>query len=92
MCELPNNIKKCQRIQWCKDSHLLDKNFGEWWDRMIIQGYNEWAMCDTMTCDDAEPCKEAKFPDSISPPLEYMKHHKVFDPKKINEYDLCCFY
>ena len=37
-------------------------------------------------------CKEAKFPDPIGLPLEYMKHHGVFDSKKTSEYDLCHFY
>ena len=59
---------------------------------MISKDHNEWNTCDTMTCDHVDPCKEAKFPDPISPPLEYMKHCRVFDAKKTNEYDFCCFY
>ena len=59
---------------------------------MISKDHNEWNTCDTMTCDHVDPCKEAKFPDPISLPLEYMKHCRVFDAKKTNEYDFCCFY
>ena len=59
---------------------------------MISKGHNEWNMNDTMTCDHVDPCKQAKFPDPISLPLEYMKHCGVFGAKKTNKYDLCCFY
>ena len=59
---------------------------------MISEGHNEWHMHDTMTCGHTDPCKEAKFPDPLGLPLEYMKHCRVFDPKKTNEYDLCQFY
>ena len=81
-----------QKIQWHKDAHLMDKNFGKWSDQMISQGHYGWATHDTMTCDHTDPCKEAKFPDPISLSLEYMKACKVFSPKKTNEYDLCHFY
>ena len=81
-----------RRVQQCKDACLLDKNFGEWWDHMIQEGHKGWEMCDQMTCDHADPCKEANYPDLISLPLEYMKHCGVFDAKKTKEYDLCWFY
>ena len=45
-----------------------------------------------MTCDHADPCKEAKSPDLLGPPLDYMVSHWVFEAKKTSEYDLCCFY
>ena len=38
------------------------------------------------------PHKVAKFPDPIGLSLEFMKHCRVLDPKKTNEYDLCQFY
>ena len=45
-----------------------------------------------MTCDHADPCKEAKSPDQLGPPLDYMTSCGIFKPKKASEYDLCCFY
>ena len=80
------------KVQWCKDAWLLDRNFGEWCKRMTSEGHTEWKKCDTMICDHIDPCKEAKFPDLTSPPLDYMKHCGVFKSKKTNEYDLCHFY
>ena len=80
------------KIQWCRDACLLDKKFGEWLDHMISKGHNGWNMCDMMICDHTDPCKEAKFPDPVGLPLEYVKHCGVFDPKKTNECDLCYFY
>ena len=96
MLSLPNldskDLKEEWKIQQHKDAHLLDEKFGKWWDQMINKGHNAWSTCDTMACDHADPCKEAKFPDPIGPPLEYMKHCRVFDAKKTNEYYLCHFY
>ena len=96
MLSLPDldskDLEEQQKTQQCKDAHLLDGKFGKWWDQMISQGHNEWHMHDTMTCDHADPWKGAKFPDHLGPPLEYMKHCGVFDPKKTNEYNLCQFY
>ena len=45
-----------------------------------------------MICDHGDPCKELRHPDPTSPPLDYMKHHRIFKVKKSNEYDLCRFY
>ena len=45
-----------------------------------------------MTCNHGDPCKELRYPDPTSPPLDYMKHHRVFKAKKSNEYNLCHFY
>ena len=59
---------------------------------MISKGHDEWSMCDTMTCDHMEPCKEVKFPDPIGLSLKYMKYCGVFEPKKTNKYDLSHFY
>ena len=59
---------------------------------MISEGHAEWNKCDTMICDHVDPCKEAKFADPAGPPLDYIKHHRVFKSKKTNKYDLCHFY
>ena len=80
------------KLQQHKDAQLLDRNFSMWHDRMISEGHAEWNKCDTMICDHMDPCKEAKFPDPTSPPLDYMKHCGVFKSKKTNKYDLCHFY
>ena len=69
-------------VQQHKDAWLLDRNFGRWHDRMINKGHAEWNKCDTMICDHADPCKEAKFPDPTSLPLDYMKHHRVCKSRK----------
>ena len=45
-----------------------------------------------MNCDHADPCKEAKSPNQLGPPLDYMMSCGVFKPKKTSEYDLCHFY
>ena len=59
---------------------------------MIGKGCTGWEKHDAMTCDHGDPCKELRYPDPHSPPLDYMKHHRVFKAKKSSEYDLCCFY
>ena len=86
MLSLPNldskDLKEEWKIQRHKDAHLLGEKFGKWQDQMIHKGHNEWNMQDTMTCDHADPCKEAKFPDHIGLPLKYMKHCKVLMPRK----------
>ena len=81
-----------QKCQQRKDTHLLDKNFGMWCDRMISEGRADWKKHDTMTCNHGDPCKELRYPDPTGPPLDYMKHHRVFKVKKTNEYNLCHFY
>ena len=45
-----------------------------------------------MTCDHVVPCKEAKSPDPLGPPLDYMVSCGVSEPKKTSKYDLCHFY
>ena len=97
MLSLPDLDSKDTVEEWKvqqqhKDAWLLDKNFGEWCDCMISKGHTKWNKCDTMICDHVDPCKEAKFPNPASPPLDYMKHHGVFKSRKTNKYDLCCFY
>ena len=93
---LPNLDSKDTEEEWKvqqhKDAPLLDRNFGEWCDRMISKGHTEWNKHDTMICDHKDPGKEAKFPDPTSLPLDYMKHCGVFKSKKTNKYDLCHFY
>ena len=45
-----------------------------------------------MTCDHMEPSKEAKYPDPLGLPLDYMNSHRVFKIDKMSKYDLCHFY
>ena len=46
-----------------------------------------------MTCDHADPCKEARFSDPASPPFGYfLPRFARQEAKKTNEYDLCHFY
>ena len=45
-----------------------------------------------MTCDHVEPNKEAKCPDPLGAPLDYVESCEVFKPIKTREYNLCCFY
>ena len=96
MLSLPNldsrDTEEEWKVQQCKDARLLDRNFSEWCDHMINEGHAERSKHDTMICGHTDPCKEAKFLDSTSLLLEYIKHCGVFKPKKTNEYDLCCFY
>ena len=81
MLSLPDldrkDLKEERKIQQCKDAHLLDEKFGKWWDQMISKGHNEWNMHDTMTCDHADPCKEAKFPDPISNKYDLCQFYQV---------------
>ena len=79
---------KCQHH---KDTWLLDKNFCAWHARMIGEGCAGWEKHDAMTCNHGDPCKELRHLDPTSPPLDYMKHCRVFKAKKSNEYDLCHF-
>ena len=80
------------KAKWCWNAHLLDTNFGRWWDQKISEGHLQWDEHDKKTYDHADPCKEAKCPDQLGPPLDYMTSHGIFKPKKTNEYDLCHFY
>ena len=59
---------------------------------MISKGHADWEKHDAMTCDHRDPCKELRYPDPAGPPLDYMKHCRVFKAKKSNEYNLCHFY
>ena len=72
--------------------HCLDKDFSEWQDKRISEGFQQWNKHDKMTCDHADPCKEAKSPDPLGLPLDYMVSCGVFEPKKTSVYDLFCFY
>ena len=71
---------------------LLDKDFSEWQDKRISEGLQQWDDCDKMTCDRTDPCKEAKSPNLLGLPLDYMVSHGVFELKKTSEYGLCRFY
>ena len=45
-----------------------------------------------MTCEHAEPSKEAKCSDPIGMLLDYMESHRVFKSDKTSKYNLCHFY
>ena len=90
-----DNNKDSEKEWQCqhhKDAQLLDKNFSAWCVCMISEGCAGWEKCDAMTCNHGDPWKELRHPDPTSPPLDYMKHHRVFKAKKSNEYDRCHFY
>ena len=74
------------------DAHYLDKAFGKWQDQKISEGHQQWNTCDKATYHHTDPCKEAKCPDPLGLPLDYMRSHGVFEPKKTSKYDLCWFY
>ena len=73
---LPDLDSKDSDEDWktkqCMTPHLLDKDFGDWHDKRISEDLHERDKCDKMTCDHADPCKEAKCPDPLGLPLEYM--------------------
>ena len=79
------NFEEDQKVQWCTDAHLLDKDFGEWWDHMIKEGHQELDTHDKMTC-------KAKHPNHVELHTDYMRSHAVFELEKSNEYDLCHLY
>ena len=47
---------------------------------------------DKMTCDHVEPSKEAKCPNPLGVPQDYVESHGVFKIDKMSEYNLCHFY
>ena len=71
-------------------AHCMD--VGAWRDKKISVGLKQWDEWDKMTCDHVEPCKEAKCPDPLGTPLDYMESCEVFKPIKTTKYDLCRFY
>ena len=67
--------KDCEeawRAKQHQDAHLLDTNYGKWWDQKISEGHLQWDEHDKKTYDHADPCKEAKCPNLLGPPLDYM--------------------
>ena len=80
------------RAKWHWDACLLDTNFGKWQDQTISEGHLQWDEHNKKTYDHAEPCKKAKCPNLLGPPLAYMTSCGVFKPKKTSNYDLCRFY
>ena len=81
-----------QKTKRRRDASLLDKDLSKWQDQKISEGHQQWDIHDKMTCDHTDPCKEAKSPDPIGPPLDYMMSRRIFKPKKTSEYALCHFY
>ena len=70
----------------------MDGDFSLWRDKKISQGLKQWDERDKMTCDHMEPGKEAKCPNPLGMPLDYMESCGVFKSIKMSEYDLCFFY
>ena len=82
----------------CKARELACKNdtdFTAWGDKLIhdrVAGIQEW---DKTVNDYADPgMKRPKNPDTIGPPVSYMKECGVFQPlpSTTNPLGLCCFY
>ena len=80
-------MTKCQGFVCCSDT-----NFSMWQDEQISQGLRQWDERDKMSCDHMEPGKEAKCPDPLGAPLDYMESHRVFKKDKMSKYNLCHFY
>ena len=93
---LPELDSKDSEEEWktsCHSfAHCMDVDFAVWRDKKISQGLKQWHEWDKMTCDHVEPGKEAKYPDSLGTPLDYMESHEFLKPIKMSEYNLCCFY
>ena len=73
-------------------AHRMDADFSAWRDKKISQGLKQYDEWDKMTCDHTEPGKEAKCPDPLGAPLDYMESCKVFKSIKMSKYHLCRFY
>ena len=93
---LPQLNSKDSKEEWKTNchgfAHCMDTDFSAWRDKKINKGLKQWYEWDKMICDHADPCKEAKYPDPLGAPLDYMESHDVFKPIKTSEYDLCHFY
>ena len=79
------------KAKWCQDACLLDAILASGGTKRLVRATCN-GMSMTKTYDHADPCKEAKCPDQLGPPLDYMTSCGVFKPKKASEYDLCHFY
>ena len=53
-----------------------------WMKTLTSEGIQQLDKHDKMTCDHMDPSKEAKSPDLLGPPLDYMASCRVFEPKK----------
>ena len=79
----------------CKLACKSDTDFMAWKDKLIcegVMGIQEW---DRMVNDYADGGKRRlKNPDSLGPPISYMKECGVFQPlpSTMNPLGLCCFY
>ena len=85
---LPELDSKDSEEEWrtncCSFACHMDVDFSVWRDKKISQGLKEWDEWDKMTCDHAEPCKEAKYPDPLGAPLNDMESCEVFKPIKMS--------
>ena len=72
-----------------------DTDFTAWRDKLIHDGVVGIQEQDRAVQDYADPGKRRpKNPDTIGPPISYMKDHGVFQPlpSMMNPLGLCCFY
>ena len=58
----------------------MDVDLSVWRDKKISEGLKQWDEWDKMTYNHAEPGKEAKYPDPLGAPLDYIESHDVFKP------------
>ena len=78
----------------CELTHKNDTDFSAWRDKLIpdgVVGIQEW---DKTVNDYTDPGKKKlKNPDTIEPPISYMKEHRVFQPlpSTTNPLGLCHF-
>ena len=79
----------------CKHARKSDTDFTAWRDKLIYEGAAGIQKQNSMVNDYADTGKRRpKNPDTIGPPLSYMKEHRVFQPlpSMMNPLGLCCFY
>ena len=78
------NTEEEQRMRHQAFAHLMDEDFGMWWDK--------WSKWDVMTYDHANLSKKAKSPDPLGTLIDYMESCGISKPMKTSEFDLCHFY
>ena len=79
----------------CKLAPKSDTEFAAWRDKLIHDGAMGIQKWDSMVNGYADAGKRRpKIPDTIEPPVSYMKEHGVFQPlpSMTNPLGLCCFY
>ena len=79
----------------CELAHKSDTDFAVWRDKLIHDGVVGIQEQDSTVNDYADPGKRRpKNPDTIGPPISYMKECGVFQPlpSMMNPLGLCHFY